>query len=89
VEEWSKLFTLRLKNCQEERAIPPGAYWHEPFGLIPPERHAVVETTLGRMLSGEKIHRAELEVLSKDGRLIALEVRGRALRIELISGSRD
>jgi PAS domain S-box-containing protein len=43
------------------------------------ERRALAETMLRKMLSGETVHPIELEVLSRDGGSITLEVRGRAL----------
>jgi PAS domain S-box-containing protein len=50
-----------------------------PLEFIPPESHPLVETRLRKLLSGESVDRVEVEVLSKDGRRITLEVRGRAL----------
>jgi PAS domain S-box-containing protein len=50
-----------------------------PLEFIPSEMHELVETTLRNMLSGDNAHQVELEVLSRDGRHILLEVRGRAL----------
>jgi PAS domain S-box-containing protein len=50
-----------------------------PLEFIPPESHPLVETRLRKLLSGESVDRLEVEVLSKDGRRITLEVRGRAL----------
>jgi PAS domain S-box-containing protein len=47
--------------------------------FIPPESHPLAETALRGLLSGESVHLVELEVLSKDGRHIPLEIRGRAL----------
>jgi PAS domain S-box-containing protein len=50
-----------------------------PLEFIPPEMHGPVETALRKFFSGESVDRVELEILSKDGRRIAVEVRGRAL----------
>jgi PAS domain S-box-containing protein len=50
-----------------------------PLDFIPPENHPLIETSLRKLLNGESVDRVEVEVLSKDGRRIVLNVRGRAL----------
>jgi PAS domain S-box-containing protein len=47
--------------------------------LVSPENHSVVKTMLRKMLKGEGVHRIEFEALTRDGRRIPLEIRGRAL----------
>jgi two-component system sporulation sensor kinase A len=48
--------------------------------VLSEETRALAETTLRKMLSGERVHGVILQVLSRDGRSITLEVRGHALR---------
>jgi two-component system sporulation sensor kinase A len=50
-----------------------------PLEFIAPESHPLAETALRELFNGESVHRLELEVLSKEGRHIPLEVRSRAL----------
>jgi len=51
-----------------------------PLEFIAPDYRASVETALRRILRGEDVERIEVEIPSKDGRSIFLEVRGRTLR---------
>jgi len=51
-----------------------------PLEFAAPESQAVAETAMGKILRGEEVERLEAEILSKDGRRILLEIRGRVLR---------
>jgi PAS domain S-box-containing protein len=51
-----------------------------PVQLVVPEARAAVATALRRVLSGDTIEQLDIEVVSKDGRRITLEVRGRTIR---------
>jgi PAS domain S-box-containing protein len=50
-----------------------------PLEFVVPEQRAVAESALRSNIAGESIERIELDILSKDGRRVSLEVRGRIL----------
>jgi PAS domain S-box-containing protein len=52
---------------------------NSPLDFVAPESRPLAETALRGILGGESVHRVELEVLSKDGHRIMLEIRGRTL----------
>jgi PAS domain S-box-containing protein len=78
-DDTGKLASVNRAVCETTGFSAEELIGRNPLKLIPPEGQAAAGAALGKMLRGEAVHRLEVEVLSKDGRLIALEVRGRAL----------
>jgi len=75
-----KIASVNRAVCETLGYVAEELLGKSPLDLVhSEERRALAETMLGKMLSGETVHRIELEVLSRDGRSITLEVRGRAL----------
>jgi PAS domain S-box-containing protein len=52
---------------------------NSPLEFTAPESRPLAEEALRGLLGGERVHLVEVEVLSKDGHRIVLEVRGRTL----------
>ncbi|CAG0979254.1 partial putative diguanylate cyclase DgcE, partial [Anaerolineae bacterium] len=50
-----------------------------PLDFVAPEKRAAVDAALARILSGGDVDQMEMDALTKDGRLITIEVRGRIL----------
>jgi PAS domain S-box-containing protein len=74
-----KITYVNRTVCETIGYAPGELLGRNPLEFIPPESHSLAETALRKLLNGERVHRVELEVLSKEGRRIMLEVRGRTL----------
>jgi PAS domain S-box-containing protein len=51
----------------------------DPLDFVVPEARASVRAALRKVTHGERVQRVEAEIISKDGRRITLEVRGRLI----------
>jgi PAS domain S-box-containing protein len=74
-----KITSVNRAVCETIGYAAEDLHGKSPLEFVSREYRSLVAATLGKMLSGERVHRVELEALSKDGRHIPLEIRGRAL----------
>jgi PAS domain S-box-containing protein len=74
-----KMMSLNRATCEVTGYSPEELLGKSALKFVAPKARASVRAALRKVIRGERVQRAEAEIVSKDGHRICLEVRGRLI----------